>query len=151
MEHTISENAEKLLSGLMISAGLYFALIVLAVVITIGVIKFKLLKAKWQNIVLATCISVASIILIVVMVLTILPIYKDYSKQDYVVLEDVKVVVGESTSVGIDRITSVIVCDGEKQIKLKMQSEIPLDAGEEYTGTIAYLKNSEYLIWYDFE
>ena len=151
MEHIIFENAEKLLSGLMISAGLYFALIVLAVVITIGVIKFKLLKAKWQNIVLATCISVASIILIVVMVLTLLPIYKDYSKQDYVVLEDVKVVVGESTSVGIDRITSVIVCDGEKQIELKMQSEIPLDAGEEYTGTIAYLKNSEYLIWYDFE
>lgn len=151
MEHIIFENAEKLLSGLMISAGLYFALIVLAVVITIGVIKFKLLKAKWQNIVLATCISVASIILIVVMVLTILPIYKDYSKQDYVVLEDVKVVVGESTSVGIDRITSVIVCDGEKQIELKMQSEIPLSAGEEYTGTIAYLKNSEYLIWYDFE
>ena len=151
MEHIIFENAEKLLSGLMISAGLYFALIVLAVVITIGVIKFKLLKAKWQNIVLATCISVASIILIVVMVLTILPIYKDYSKQDYVVLEDVKVVVGESTSVGIDRITSVIVCDGEKQIELKMQSEIALDAGEEYTGTIAYLKNSEYLIWYDFE
>lgn len=151
MEHIIFENAEKLLSGLMISAGLYFALIVLAAVITIGVIKFKLLKAKWQNIVLATCISVASIILIVVMVLTILPIYKDYSKQDYVVLEDVKVVVGESTSVGIDRITVVIVCDGEKQIELKMQSEIPLDAGEEYTGTIAYLKNSEYLIWYDFE
>lgn len=151
MEHIIFENAEKLLSGLMISAGLYFALIVLAVVITIGVIKFKLLKAKWQNIVLATCISVASIILIVVMVLTILPIYKDYSKQDYVVLEDVKVVVGESTSVGIDRITVVIVCDGEKQIELKMQSEILLDAGEEYTGTIAYLKNSEYLIWYDFE
>ena len=151
MEHIIFENAEKLLSGLMISAGLYFALIVLAVVITIGVIKFKLLKAKWQNIVFATCISVASIILIVVMVLTILPIYKDYSKQDYVVLEDVKVVVGESTSVGIDRITSVIVCDGEKQIELKMQSEIALDAGEEYTGTIAYLKNSEYLIWYDFE
>ena len=151
MEHIIFENAEKLLSGLMISAGLYFALIVLAVVITIGVIKFKLLKAKWQNIVLATCISVASIILIVVMVLTLLPIYKDYSKQDYVVLEDVKVVVGESTSVGIDRITVVIVCDGEKQIELKMQSEIALDAGEEYTGTIAYLKNSEYLIWYDFE
>ena len=151
MEHIIFENAEKLLSGLMISAGLYFALIVLAAVITIGVIKFKLLKAKWQNIVLATCISVASIILIVVMVLTILPIYKDYSKQDYVVLEDVKVVVGESTSVGIDRITVVIVCDGEKQIELKMQSEILLDAGEEYTGTIAYLKNSEYLIWYDFE
>ena len=151
MEHVIFENAEKLLSGLMISAGLYFALIVLAVVITIGVIKFKLLKAKWQNIVLATCISVASIILIVVMVLTLLPIYKDYSKQDYVVLEDVKVVVGESTSVGIDRITVVIVCDGEKQIELKMQSEIALDAGEEYTGTIAYLKNSEYLIWYDFE
>lgn len=151
MEHIIFENAEKLLSGLMISAGLYFALIVLAVVITIGVIKFKLLKAKWQNIVLATCISVASIILIVVMVLTILPIYKDYSKQDYVVLEDVKVVVGESQSMGIDRITVVIVCDGEKQIELKMQSEIALDAGEEYTGTIAYLKNSEYLIWYDFE
>lgn len=151
MEHVIFENAEKLLSGLMISAGLYFALIVLAVVITIGVIKFKLPKAKWKNIVLATCISVASIILIVVMVLTILPIYKDYSKQDYVVLEDVKVVVGESTSVGIDRITVVIVCDGEKQIELKMQSEIALDAGEEYTGTIAYLKNSEYLIWYDFE
>ena len=151
MEHIIFENAEKLLSGLMISAGLYFALIVLAVVITIGVIKFKLLKAKWQNIVLATCISVASIILMVVMALTILPIYKDYSKQDYVVLEDVKVVVGESQSMGIDRITVVIVCDGEKQIELKMQSEIALDAGEEYTGTIAYLKNSEYLIWYDFE
>ena len=151
MENIILENAELLLRGFMVSMALYVGLITFAIFVTVCVIKFKLLKAKWQNIALATFISVASIALVVVMVLTILPVYEDCLEQSYIVVEDVKVVVSESTTVGIDRIRYVTVYDGEKQIELKMQSDIALSAGEEYMGTIAYLENSEYLVWYDFE
>lgn len=45
----------------------------------------------------------------------------------------------------------VIVCDGEKEIELKMQTDYALDKKVEYKGKIAYLKYSNYLIWYDLD
>ena len=45
----------------------------------------------------------------------------------------------------------VIVCDGEKEIELKMQTDYALDTKVEYKGKIAYLKYSNYLIWYDLD
>ena len=151
MENAILESTEKLLRSLMISAFFYFALIVLAVLVTVGVIKFKLLKSKWQNIALVTLVSVVSVAMILLMAYTVLPVYKDYSEQSYVVVENARVVVSESTSVGIDRTSSVTVYDGEKEIRLKMQSDVALSAHVEYTGTIVYLEHSNCLVWYDFD
>ena len=38
-----------------------------------------------------------------------------------------------------------------KKIELKMQTDYSLDTEVEYTGQIAYLENSGYMIWYEFD
>ena len=39
----------------------------------------------------------------------------------------------------------------EKDIEIIMQSDYSLDTEVEYSGKIAYLSNSRYLIWYEFD
>ena len=52
---------------------------------------------------------------------------------------------------GLDRTNRVILYDGEKEIELKIESGFALETEVEYNGKIAYLENSGYLIWYEFE
>ena len=151
MENQIIENIENLYKSQIITAILYFALIVIVSLVVAGVIKFKLLNTKWKNTLLISFVAVASICLLTLQIITIYPIYKDYKQQAYIVIEDAKVTIKDGSTGGIDRTNRVIVCDGEKEIKLKMQTDYALDTKVEYKGKIAYLKYSNYLIWYDLD
>ena len=96
-------------------------------------------------------VVVASIGLIVVQAVTIYPVYKDYKEQAYIVIEDANVIIKDGSTGGLDSTNCVIVYDDEKEIELKMQTDYGLDVELEYTGNIAYLKHSNYLIWYDLD
>lgn len=151
MENQIIENIENLYKSQIITAILYFAFIVIVSFVVVGVIKFKLLNAKWKNALLISFVAVASIVLLVLQTITIYPVYKDYKEQTYVVIEDAKVIIKDGSTGGLDRTNHVLVYDGEKEIELKMQIDYSLDTWVEYTGNVAYLKHSNYLIWYDLD
>ena len=151
MENQIIENIEKLYRSHIFTAVLYLALIAAALLVAVGVIKFKLLNARWKNAIFISSVVVASVGLLVVQFFTISPVYKDYKEQAYVVVEDVKVVIKEGSFGNIDKINCVILFDGENEIELRMQTDYSLDTEVEYVGKIAYLENSNYLIWYEFD
>ena len=123
METEIIENIEKLYRSHIVTTILCFILIFIVALVTVGVIKFKLLNVRWKNAVLIS----------------------------FVVIEDAKVIIKDGSTGGLDRTNRVIVCDGEKEIELKMQTNYSLDTEVEYKGNIAYLKHSNYLIWYEFD
>ena len=52
---------------------------------------------------------------------------------------------------GIDYTNPVIVVSNGNEYELKMQTDHALSTGRKYNGTIAYLKHSKYLIWYDLD
>ena len=151
MENQIIENIEKLYRSQIVTAILYFALIVIVALVVVGVIKFKLLNAKWKNTLLISVVITSSIGLIVVQAVTIYPVHKDYTEQAYIVIEDANVIIKDGSTGGLDSTNCVIVYDDEKEIELKMQTDYGLDVELEYTGNIAYLKHSNYLIWYEFD
>ncbi len=151
MEAAIIENVEKLYRGHIVTAILYLFLIVATALVTVCVIRFKLLNSRWKNVLLISLVAVASVILIVVQLVTISPVYKDYKEQSYVIIEDAKVIIKDHSSGGLDSTNSVVVYDGDNEIVLKMQTDYSLNVWFEYTGKVAYLKNSNYLIWYEFD
>lgn len=151
MENQIIDNIEKLYRSHIVTAILYFALIIIAFLVAVGVIKFKLLNAKWKNTFLISFVAVAAIGLLVLQIITIYPVYKDYKEQAYVVIEDAKVIIKDGSKGGLDSTNRVIIYDGEKEIELKMQTDYAFDVEIEYKGDVAYLKHSSYLIWYDWD
>ena len=151
MEKQIIENLEKLYRSHIVTALLYFALIVMVVLVVVGVIRFKLLNARWKNILLISLVVVASIGLIAVQTVAICPVHKDHKQRAYIVIEDAKVIIKDGSTGGLDSTNRVIVCDGETEVELKMQTDHGLDTEVEYKGKIAYLKYSNYLIWYELD
>ena len=79
------------------------------------------------------------------------PVYKDYSEQSYVLIEDAKIVIKDGSSGGINSTNKVVVSYEDKVIELKMQTDYSLSTEVEYVGKIAYLEHSEYIVWYQFE
>lgn len=151
MEKQILQNTESLLRGHIITAVLYFALIIAVAFITTGVIRLKLINAKWKNILFVCFVVLASVALLAIQCVKIAPIYRDCKEQAYTVIDDARVTIIDGTSGGLDRMNRVVVYDGEKKIELKIQSDYRLDTEVEYVGKIAYLENSNYLIWYEFK
>ena len=151
MDNQILENIERLYRSHIVTAVLYFALILVVVLVTVGVIKFKLLNAKWKNIALIAFVVIAAISLIVVQIVTVTPVYKDYQEQAYIVIEDAEVIIKDGSSGGLDSTNRVIVYNDGKEIELKMQTDYSLDTEFAYNGKVVYLKHSNYLIWYEFD
>ena len=81
----------------------------------------------------------------------IAPVYKDYSEQSYVLIEDAKIIIKDGSSGGINSTNKVVVTYKDKVIELKMQTDYSLNTEVEYVGKIAYLERSEYIVWYQFE
>ena len=50
-----------------------------------------------------------------------------------------------------DWVNRVAVKDGTKEFELQIRTEYDLDTEVAYNGKIAYLKHSNYLIWYEFD
>ena len=100
---------------------------------------------------LVLLLIVCGIALTFISVNSIKPIYQDYINLDYVVVENAKVVVLYGSYGTIDRINDVVIYTNQDKIELKMKTDLKLDTNFEYFGTVAYLKHSKYLIWYDFD
>lgn len=112
MENAIINNIEKLYQSHMLIAVLYVALIVGVSLITVSVIKCKLHHTKWKCITLVAFVVSASVVLLVSQIVAISPVYKDYTKQSYLVLENAKVIIKDGATGGIDSINYVTVDDG---------------------------------------
>ena len=110
-----------------------------------------MLNAKWKNVLLVCFATFAPVVLLIVKGVEIAPIYHDYQEQAYIVVDEARVIIKDGSSGGLDSTNRVLINDGEKEIELKMQSDYSLDTEVEYTGQIAYLENSGYLIWYEFD
>lgn len=150
MENAIVENIEKLYKLQMFNLIMVVALIVVTAVCVALVVKCKVLHAKWGNVALVALVVSCSVGLLLLQIRSFLPVYRDYTEQSYIVIEDVEVIVKESTADLSNRVCPVVVYNGEEEITLQMQIDHSLNMGDVYAGKIAYLKHSHYLIWYDF-
>lgn len=151
MENQILENIEKLYRSHLVTAALYFALIVVIALVTVGVVKCKLLDARWKNASLIVFVVICSVGILVLQTIEAAPVYKDRKERAYVVVEDAEVIIKDGSSGGLDRTNRVIVYDDGIEIELKMQTDRSLDTEVVFQGKIAYLKHSNYLIWYEFD
>ena len=151
MESEIIVNIEKLYNSFLFNAALIGALVLILVLVTVGVIKFKLLNSKVKQIALILLTAICSIGLMILQFVEISPVYTDYSKQSYVLIEDAKIVIKDGSSGGINSTNKVVVSYEDKVIELKMQTDYSLSTEVEYVGKIAYLEHSEYIVWYQFE
>ena len=151
MEVEILENLKKLYYLHIFNLLLCFALALVSVLCVVYVVKLKILNAKWKNITLILLVVVCSVALLVVQIVELIPIYQDYTEQSYAIVENAKVVIKDGSTQTSDWVKRVIVEDGEKELELKIRTDYGLDTEFEYTGKIAYLEHSNYLIWYNFE
>ena len=151
MDKSIIEGINQLFRSRIINSLLYLALIIFGVLVVIGVIKFKLLDSKAKNIALSLAMAICSIGIIIMQVITIAPVYKDYKQQSYIVVENATMIIRDNSTGGIDPINSVVVSSGGNTEELKMQSDYSLETNTEYIGTIAYLTHSRYVVWYSFD
>ena len=153
MEQNILNNIEKLYRNHIITAVIVIALVVAVILVTVGVLKFKLIASKSGRIIIAILVLMGSILLLVLQFNSFYPIHKDYKENSYIILENTEVVIMESSSsnAGIDYTNQVIVVSNGIEYELTMQTDHALSTGRKYNGTIAYLKHSKYLVWYDFD
>ena len=150
MDKSIIEGINQLFRNQIINSLLYLVLIIAGILVVIGVIKFKLFDSKAKNIALSLTMAICSIGVIIMQVITIAPVYKDYKQQSYIVVENATMIIRDDSTGGIDPINSVVVSSGGNTEELKMQSDYRLETNTEYVGTIAYLTHSRYVVWYSF-
>ena len=151
MESQILENIEKLYKLNLINLILCLALIAISALVVAYVVKLKILNAKWQNIALILLVVVCSVALLFLQIRDLIPIYQDYTEQSYIIVENVEVVIRDGSNGTTDWVNRVAVKDGEKEFELQIRTEYDLDTEVTYNGKIAYLKHSNYLIWYEFD
>lgn len=127
------------------------ALIIAGVLVTVGVIKFQLLNTFKKQILLVFVVAVCSVGLILLQAVPLYRLHKDYEEQSYIVLDDAALTVTVNSRGFLNKESEVVVKVDGTEINLVMETDIKLDVGKEYKGTVAYLENSGYVIWYDFE
>jgi hypothetical protein len=152
MNQDILNNIYDLYKSHIITLVLFLLLGCAAVLTSIGVIKFELLESRIWKIAFLILIIVSVVLLLTAQTLSIIPIYEDYKQSAYVILENSTLtVVTDSTGI-IDRTSKVVVEDNAgRRYELKMQSDLQLSTGCTYTGTVVYLINSNYVVWYSFD
>ena len=151
MREQILEHIYSLYKSHIITAIVFFALIVLAIMVTIGVIKFDLVKSSKGRLVLIATVILCAIFLIISQIVAVGPIYKDYRDSTYITVENAIVVIKGDSSGVLDRTSTVTVKTSNQEYELKMLTDIKLDADTEYVGTVVFLKNSKYIVWYEFD
>lgn len=151
MREQILENILSLYKDHMVTAIVFLALIVLAIAVSVGVIKLGVLTTPKEKCLLISTVIVCSAILIISQIVTIMPIYKDYLDSSFVVIERATMVVKNDSNGVLDRSSTVYVTTQDKNYELRMQTDLSLDVNAEYFGTVAFLKNSKYIVWYQFE
>ena len=152
MEKEILSNINHLYKSHIVTAIIFLLLGCIAVFISIGVIKFELLKSTIGRIALLILVVVCSIALLTTQIILTVPIYRDREETSYVILENATMtIVTDSTGV-IDRTNQVVVVDEKGNLyNFKMQNDLQLTKDYKYSGTIVYLKHSNYVVWYSFD
>ena len=151
MEKEIVEKIDALYRGHWGTAILFSVLIVVTVLVTVGVIKYKLFNAKWKNVALIALVALVSAGLIISQIVAIVPVYRDRCEESYTVIENARLIVKDGATGIPNRTNRVLLYDGEEEIELIMQTDYHLDTETEYTGRVAYLRHSNYLIGYDLD
>lgn len=150
MDKIIIENINHLFRSQIIDTLLYLLLIIVTVLVVIAVIKLKSFNSKVKVVALSLILTVCSVGMIIIQIISIAPVYKDYKQQSYIVVENATMIVADNSSGGIDPTSSVFVTVNGNELEFKMRTDYSLDTDTEYVGTIAYLKHSQYVIWYSF-
>lgn len=151
MKEQILENIYLLFRSHVVTAIIFVILIVLVVTVSIGVVKFNVIKAFKAKFALIVTVIVCSFLLGVSQIVAIVPVYKDYSESAYIVVEDAVVEINDGSAGVLDRINTVYVKTKNEVYELIMRTDLKLDVETEYVGTIAFLKHSRYIVWYEFE
>lgn len=150
MKNEILDKIFHLYRGHIVTIIIFIVLCLVAVLISIGVIKFRLINSKVNRILLLSLVCLCSILLLSGQIIQLIPVHKDYKESSYIILEDATMTIVTESSGGLDRTNRVVVVDNDGNCyDFKLQSDYLLDNGHSYTGTIVYLKHSGYVIWYD--
>lgn len=152
MEKEILNNIYRLYRGRIVELILFVLLSGVTVLVTIGAIKLELIESKVQRILLLIiCAGTIALPVIEFSTETTL-IRADYKESSYIVLENATMTVTTDTvTSGLQRINHVSVIDNDgKCYDLMIDSNILISRGDKYTGTIVYLKHSNYVIWFAF-
>lgn len=152
MEQEILNNIYRLYRGRIMDLILYVLFSGVTVLVIIGAIKWELIESKVERILML--IICASTIALPVMEFSTetAPVRADYKESSYIVLENATMTVTTDTvTSGLRRVNHVSVIDNDgKCYDLMIDSNILISRGDKYTGTIVYLKHSNYVIWFAF-
>ena len=151
MEQAILNNIYHLYRSYIVTAILYLILAILIFIVGICVCKFKLMGSIRDRVIIMVIAFICSVGLIFIHILNTIPVYKDYKEQSYIVLENATITIKSGAIGNLDQFNRVIVKSDGREMNLKIPSDPKLSTGIEYTGTIAYLEHSGYLIWYCFD
>ena len=153
MEQEILNNIYRLYRGRIIDLILYVLFSGVTVLVIIGAIKWELIESKVERI-LMLIICVSTIALPVMEFSTeTAPVRADYKESSYIVLENATMTVTTDTETSgvLRRVNHVIVIDNDgKCYDLMVDHNNLISRGDKYTGTIVYLKHSNYVIWFAF-
>lgn len=153
MEQEILNNIYHLYRGRIINLILYMLFGGFAVLVTIGAIKLEVIESKVRRILLLIAICACAITLPVIEFSTeTAPVRADYKESSYIVLENATMTVTTATeNFLLRRVNHVSVIDNDgKCYDLMVDSNDLISRGDKYTGTIVYLKHSNYVIWFAF-
>ena len=152
MEQEILNNIYRLYRGRIMDLILYVLFSGVTVLVIIGAIKWELIESKVERILML--IICASTIALPVMEFSTetAPVRADYKESSYIVLENATMTVTTRTvDSGLRRVNHVSVIDNDgKCYNLMVDSNDLISRGDKYTGTIVYLKHSNYVIWFAF-
>ena len=150
MEKEIIDNIYQLYRSRIVTLAIFVLLCCIGILISVGVMKFGLVKSRTNRILLFSIVLLCSVLLLVIQLFQMIPVYADYQESSYIILDNATMTVTTDSSGIIDRTNQVVVVDADgNDYNLKLQSDFLLDRGISYTGTIVYLKHSGYVIWYN--
>ena len=152
MEQEILNNIYRLYRGRIIDLILYVLFSGVTVLVILGAIKLEWIESKVERILmLIICAAVIALPVIEFSTETA-PVRADYKESSYIVLENATMTVTTRTvDSGLRRVNHVSVIDNDgKCYNLMVDSNDLISRGDKYTGTIVYLKHSNYVIWFAF-
>lgn len=152
MEQEILNNIYRLYRGRIMDLILYVLLSGFTVLVIIGAIKLEWIESKVERILMLIICAAAIALPVMEFSTETAPVRADYKESSYIVLENATMTVTTATeNFLLRRVNHVSVIDNDgKCYDLMIDSNNLISCGDKYTGTIVYLKHSNYVIWFAF-
>ncbi len=149
-DEEISAAIAELLRSEIRTSIVYSLLIACCLIVCIFAVRGGLNISRFKAIILTLVVSACSLGIIVWRTISFIPVYHDYRDVSYVKEENVDVYIMEGTSSILGSTNEVVLVrqNGEK-IKLKIVYDYKMSTSTNYTGTVVYMDNSKYIVWYD--